>query len=40
MDYELRLEAKRVEGGDFFCGLTFPVGKEYCTLILGGWGAD
>lgn len=37
-DYELSLEAKRMEGEDFFCGLTFPVGKEYCTLILGGWG--
>lgn len=38
VDYELQLEAKRVEGGDFFCGLTFPVGKDFCTLILGGWG--
>ena len=38
VDYELRLEAKRVEGSDFFCGLTFPVGKESCSLILGGWG--
>lgn len=38
VDYELHLEAKRIEGGDFFCGLTFPVGKECCTLILGGWG--
>lgn len=37
-NYELTLEAKRVEGGDFFCGLTFPVGKEHCTLIVGGWG--
>src|SRR4051794_11381418 len=24
--YELALEAMRVSGGDFFCGLTFPVG--------------
>ncbi|HEX6984272.1 MAG TPA: DUF1080 domain-containing protein, partial [Planctomycetaceae bacterium] len=37
-DYELRLEARRVAGGDFFCGLTFPVGGEHCTLIVGGWG--
>lgn len=36
--YEIRLEARRVEGGDFFCGLTFPVDDAYCTLILGGWG--
>lgn len=37
-NYELSLEAKRVEGFDFFCGLTFPVGKDSCSLILGGWG--
>lgn len=37
-NYELRLEAKRIEGSDFFCGLTFPVGDEYCTFIVGGWG--
>src|SRR3990172_8951010 len=32
------LEAMRVEGGDFFCGMTFPVGEDALTLILGGWG--
>jgi len=37
-NYEVSLEAKRTSGQDFFCGLTFPVGKEYCTLIMGGWG--
>ncbi len=37
-DYELALEAMRVEGNDFFCGLTFPVSQAYCSLILGGWG--
>ena len=37
-NYEVTLQAMRVEGDDFFCGLTFPVGKEYCSLILGGWG--
>lgn len=36
--YELALEARRVEGHDFFCGLTFPVGDDHCSLILGGWG--
>lgn len=40
VDYELRLEAKRVDGSDFFCGLTFPVGKNHCSLILGGWGGS
>lgn len=38
VNYELRLEAKRVAGDDFFCGLTFPVQKNHCSLILGGWG--
>lgn len=38
--YELELEARRVAGHDFFCGLTFPVGDECCTLILGGWGGS
>ena len=38
--YELTLEARRVDGNDFFCGLTFPVGDECCSLILGGWGGS
>jgi hypothetical protein len=38
VNYEITLEAKRVQGSDFFCGLTFPVQKDPCTLILGGWG--
>lgn len=36
-DYELRLEAMRVDGIDFFCGLTFPVAESHCSLIVGGW---
>lgn len=38
MDYRVTLEARRVTGNDFFCGMTFPVGKEPCSLIIGGWG--
>lgn len=38
MDYEISLEAKRVDGSDFFCGLTFPVGDKPCTFVVGGWG--
>ena len=38
MNYELALEAQRLEGGDFFCGLTFPYGEASCTLVVGGWG--
>ena len=37
-NYEIRLEAKRVDGTDFFCALTFPVGKSHCSFIVGGWG--
>jgi hypothetical protein len=36
--YEISLEARRVDGNDFFCGLTFPVEDASCSLILGGWG--
>jgi len=38
INYKVSLEAKRVSGNDFFCGMTFPVGKEPCSLIVGGWG--
>lgn len=38
MNYEIMLEAMRVDGTDFFCALTFPVGEKPCTLVLGGWG--
>jgi hypothetical protein len=38
VDYELSLEAMRVSGSDFFCGLTFPVNDSHCSLIVGGWG--
>lgn len=37
-NYELVLEARRTEGLDFFCGLTFPVGKDHVSFVLGGWG--
>lgn len=40
MNYEITLEAKRILGSDFFCGLTFPVGENPCSLILGGWGGE
>jgi acetyl esterase/lipase len=39
-DYEISLEAMRVDGTDFFCGLTFPVGSSPCSLIVGGWGGS
>jgi hypothetical protein len=32
------MEAQRVEGQDFFCGLTFPYKDSHASLIIGGWG--
>jgi len=37
-DYEISLDAQRADGSDFFCGLTFPVGEDPCSFIVGGWG--
>ncbi len=36
-EYEISFEAKRVEGIDFFVGMTFPVADSHCSLIVGGW---
>lgn len=38
MNYEVALEAQKISGNDFFCGMTFPVDTSYCSLIVGGWG--
>jgi hypothetical protein len=40
MNYEVALDAMRVMGSDFFCGLTVPVGDTFCSLIVGGWGGS
>ncbi len=40
MNYEVALDAMRVMGTDFFCGLTVPVGTNFCSLIVGGWGGS
>ncbi len=40
INYELLIEARKIEGSDFFCGLTFPVGQQALTLIVGGWGGS
>lgn len=37
-NFEIELEARRDDGVDFFCGLTFPVGDGSCSFIAGGWG--
>lgn len=37
-NYELTLEAKKLDGYDFFCALTFPVKDSHATYVIGGWG--
>jgi hypothetical protein len=39
-DYEVALEGKKIDGEDFFCTTTFPVGDSHCSLVVGGWGGE
>ena len=39
-DYEVSLEAMRIAGSDFFCGLTLPVDDKNVTYVVGGWGGS
>jgi len=38
--FEIELQARRLDGSDFFCGLTFPArtSGECLTWVVGGWG--
>ncbi len=38
--FEVSLEAMKVDGDDIFCGVCFPVGKEHCSFVCGGWGGQ
>ena len=38
INYEISFDAQRVDGSDFFVGLTFPSNDSFGSLILGGWG--
>jgi len=40
MNYEVSLESKRIDGRDFFCTTTFPVGDSFCSFVVGGWGGS
>ncbi|MBY0230583.1 MAG: DUF1080 domain-containing protein [Gemmataceae bacterium] len=40
MDYEVEVQAKKVEGRDFFSMITFPVGKEHLSFVPGGWSGN
>ncbi|MEX2580123.1 MAG: family 16 glycoside hydrolase [Verrucomicrobiales bacterium] len=37
-NYELSLEAMKLDGHDFFLALTFPVKESHATFVVGGWG--
>lgn len=39
-NYEVRFEAARLQGNDFFASLTFPVAGSFATWVTGGWGGD
>lgn len=39
-NYEIRFEAARIDGSDFFAGITFPVNDSFCSWINGGWGGS
>ncbi|MDF1741010.1 MAG: DUF1080 domain-containing protein [Verrucomicrobiales bacterium] len=37
-NYEITLDAMKLDGTDFFCALTFPVKDSHATFVIGGWG--
>lgn len=37
-NYEISLEAMKLDGNDFFIALTFPVKDSHATFVVGGWG--
>jgi len=40
LNYEIRFEASRLKGNDFFASLTFPFNDSHATWVNGGWGGD
>ena len=39
-NFEIALEAFKIDGDDIFCGICFPVGKDHCSFVCGGWGGQ
>lgn len=37
-NYEIEVQAKLLEGDDFFAAMTFPVEKSHASFVQGGWG--
>lgn len=40
INYEVSLQAQRIDGSDFFCGIVFPAEDEFCSFVAGGWGGS
>jgi hypothetical protein len=39
-NFEIELDAKKIDGSDFFLALTFPYKNDFASLVLGGWGGS
>lgn len=39
-NYEIQVRATKLQGSDFFAGITFPVKDSHATFICGGWGGS
>jgi len=39
-NFEIELDTMKLDGSDFFLGLTFPYKNDFATLVLGGWGGS
>jgi hypothetical protein len=39
-NYELELDAMKLDGSDFFLALTFPYKQTFASVVLGGWGGS
>lgn len=37
-NYEITLDAMKLDGTDFFCAVTFPVKESHASFVVGGWG--
>ena len=40
VDYEIELDAMKLNGSDFFVALTFPYKESHASIVLGGWGGS
>ncbi len=39
-NFRITMEARRIDGTDFFCTVTVPVAGSYCSFVVGGWGGN